>query len=243
MAITTYKKKVQNELKDRERRLILKHKYETRITSVKQGKQAFAARDFVTAIRRYTEYLETIAEVNKLSGIYDIKPDHFNKTKDITELMMLSHLYYELAKVYDATGKFQEDVVKCLDQFVIFSANQPFQVVNSEMARKHLNKFKFKNHTAFQTAYQQIFVKSRKCYVATMCYGDSHPTTERLRLFKTWLLTKPGGQTVVSSYYRCSHPLVQWLATHPRCARIFNRAMRPALQWFSSGPVRRILGQ
>jgi hypothetical protein len=243
MPSTTYKKKVQNELKDRERRLILKHKYETRITSVKQGKQAFAAGDFVTAIRRYTEYLETIAEVNKLAGIYDVKPEHFNKTKDLTELMMLSHLYYELAKVYDATGKFQEDVVKCLDQFVLFSANQPYQVVNSEMARKHLNKFKFKNHVLFQTAYQQIFVKSRKCYVATQCYGETHPTTEHLRLFKNWLLKRPGGQTVVSCYYRWSHPTVEWLEAHPRCATVFNRLMRPALQWFSRGPVRRILGQ
>lgn len=238
-----YKKKVQDELKDRERRLILKHKFETRITSVKQGKQAFATGDFVTAIRRYTEYLETIAEVNKLTGIYDVKPEHFHKTKDVTELMMLSHLYYELAKVYDATGKFQEDVGKCLDQFVAFSVNQPFQVVNSEMARKHLNKFKFKNHAVFQTAYQQIFVKSRKCYVATMCYGDTHPTTEHLRLFKGWLLTVPGGQTFVSSYYRISQPAVEWLGHHPRAAIVFNLVMRPILQWFSSGPVRRILGR
>jgi hypothetical protein len=243
MAGSTYKKKVQDELKDRERKLLLKHKFETRITSVKQGKQAFEARDFVTAIRRYTEYLETIAEINKLSGIYDVKPEHFHKTKDLTELMMLSHLYYELAKVYDATEKFEEDVVKCLDQFVIFSVNQPFQVVNSEMARKHLNKFKFKNHAVFQAAYLQIFVKSRKCYVATMCYGETHPTTEHLRLFKLWLMTVPGGQAFVSSYYRYSEPLVRWLATHPRCAAMFNRAMRPCLQWFSSGPVRRILGE
>lgn len=236
-----YKKKVKDELKDRERKLILKHKFETRITCVKQGKQAFAAGDFVTAIRRYTDYLETIAEVNQLSGIYDVKPDHFHKSKDVTELMMLSHLYYELAKVYDATGKFQEDVTKCLDQFVIFSANQPYQVVNSEMARKHLNKFKFKNHAAFQTAYQQIFVKSRKCYVATQCFGETHPTTENLRLFKSWLLTVPGGQTLVSSYYRCSQPLVCWLDKHPQAARCFNLFMRPCLQWFSSGPARRIL--
>jgi len=238
-----YKKKVQDELKDRERRLILKHKFETRITSVRQGKQAFASGDFVTAIRRYTEYLETIAEVNHLGGIYDIKPDHFHKTKDVTELLMLSHLYYELAKVYDATGKFQEDVTKCLDQFVLFSVNQPYQVVNSEMARKHLNKFKFRNHSVFQNAYQQIFVKSRKCYIATQCFGDSHPTTDHLRLFKNWLLGKRGGHLLVSLYYRSSHPLVEWLEIHPRFAFAFRLVLTPCLRWFSSGPVRRILGQ
>jgi hypothetical protein len=238
-----YKKKVQDELKDRERRLILKHRYETRITSVKQGKQAFAMGDFVTAIRRYTEYLETIAEVHGLSGIYDIKPDHFHKTKDVTEMMMLSHLYYELAKVYDATGKFHGDVEKCLDQFVTFSVNQPYQVVNSEMARKHMNKFKFKNHEFFMRAYQQIFVKSRKCYVATHCLGELHPETQRLRLFKAWLLKKPAGLLLVSSYYRTSSPLVQWLDRNPRHSRLFNSLTRPCLMWFSTKVVTRIMGQ
>jgi len=238
-----YKKKVQDELKDRERRLILKHRYETRISSVKQGKQAFASGDFVTAIRRYTEYLETIAEVHGLSGIYDVKPDHFNKSKDITEMMMLSHLYYELAKVYDATGKFQGDVEKCLDQFVTFSVNQPYQVVNSEMARKHMNKFKFKNHEFFMRAYQQIFVKSRKCYVATHCLGDAHPETQRLREFKGWLLKKPCGTRIVAYYYRSSSLLVTWLDSHPGISQLFNSVTRPCLMWFSSKVVTRIMGR
>ncbi len=228
--MSDYKRKVQDALKDREKRMILKHRYDTRITNVKQGKAAFAAGDFVTAIRRYTDYLEVLAEINQLTSIYDLKTEHFHKTKDITEIMMISHLYFELAKVYDATGKFQEDAQKCLEQFVAFSANQPFQVVNSEMARKHLSKFQFRNQEIFRQAYQQIFVKSRKCYVATHCFGDSHPVTQQLRSLKNHLLTYPGGPRMVHQYYRYSEPLVQWLGQHPRSARVFNLMMKPGLK-------------
>ena len=230
MGTGDYKRKVQDALKDREKRLILKHRYETRITSVRQGKEAFAAGDFVTAIRRYTEYLATLTELHQLPSYYDLRPEHFHKTKDVTEVMMISHLYYELAKVYDATGKFPEDVGKCLEQFVLFSANQPFQVVNSEMARKHLNKFRFRDQEAFQKAYQQIFVKSRKCYVATHCFGADHPVTDQLRVFKNRLLRLPGGAGLVHRYYQTSAPLVLWLARHPRSARGFNALVRPWLR-------------
>jgi len=183
-----------------------------------------------------------MADYHGCAGMYELKPANFNGGKDITELLMTSHIYFELAKVFDATGKFREECGKCLDQFVVFSANQPFQVVNSEMIRKHVRKFKFKNHDLFTKAYQGIFVQSRKCYVATLCFGEEHPTTERLRFFKAWLLARPGGRSAVATYYRVSSELVAWLPRHPWLQALFVLASRPVLRWFSRGPLRRILG-
>lgn len=240
--MATYKKQVKDARQERERALVLKHKVGSRITNARIGKDAFKTGDFVTAIRKYTEYLETMAELHKANGIYALHPQHFNKNQDLTEMMMISHLYFELAKLYDATGKFKEECEKCLNQFVLFSANQPYQVVNSEMARKHLRKFQFKNHHLFTTAYQQIFVQSRKCYVATYCFGDQDPVTERLRLFKSWLLTRPSGHHWVSLYYRTSTRLVSWLDRHPVSARLFVKMSAPLLRWFSRTPLSRILG-
>lgn len=240
---SNYKKKVRDSLKEREHIAILKHKYDTRITNVKIGKHAFAKGDFLTAIRKYTEYLEVVAEVNKIPGIYELHPGHFDKNKDITEMLMISNLYFELAKVYDATGKFQDDLSKCLDQFVLFSANQPFQVVNSEMCRKHLRKFKFKNHDLFFKAYQQIFVKSRKCYVATHCFGETHPTTENLRRFRMVLLGHSAGQSFVRAYYLHSPRFVLWLDKHPRLARLINPLLRSGLSLFSRFVSRHILSE
>lgn len=226
---------------ERERALILKAKISTRISNVKVGKEGFDSGDFITSIRKYTEYLETMAEARRLSGMYDLRPEHFDKNKDLTEMLMISHLYFELAKIYDATGKFVDECGKCLDQFVIFSANQPYQVVNSEMIRKHIRKFHFKNHDKFTSAYQQIFVQSRKCYVATFCFGDQHEVTQRLRSFKQWLLHRKAGPFLVGIYYSTSSRLVDWLPQYPGLAGFFIKTTSPLLAWFSRAPLARIL--
>ena len=228
-----YKKKVRDSLKEREHIAILKHKYDTRITNVKIGKQAFAKGDFLTAIRKYTEYLEVVAEVKKIPSIYELHPNHFDKSKDITEMLMISNLYFELAKVYDAAGKFQEDLSKCLEQFVLFSANQPFQVVNSEMCRKHLRKFKFKNHDLFFKSYQQIFVKSRKCYVATHCFGENHAHTNNLRAFRSFLMGHSVGQTFVRFYYSRSPSFVCLMQNYPFFNALLNPIIKSGLSLFS----------
>lgn len=228
-----YKKKVRDSLKEREHIALLKHRYDTRITNVKIGKHAFAKGDFLTAIKKYTEYLEILTEVKKLPGIYELHPNHFDKSKDITEMLMISNLYFELAKVYDATGKFQEDLAKCLEQFVLFSANQPFQVVNSEMCRKHLRKFRFKNHDLFFKSYQQIFVKSRKCYVATHCFGEDHFHTNNLRAFRGFLMEHSIGRSFVRSYYSHSPSFVQLMQNHPRLNAMLNPILKSVLSLFS----------
>jgi hypothetical protein len=240
---SNYKKKVRDALKEREHIAILKHKYNTRITNVKFGKRAFSEGDFLTAIKRYTEYLEVVSEIKKVPSIYELHPGNFDHAKDITEMLMISNLYFELAKVYDATGKFQLELSKCLDQFVLFSINQPFQVVNSEMCRKHLRKFKFKNNDPFFKAYQQIFVKSRKCYVATHCFGEDHPHTETLRKFRGVLIQNYCGHAFIRSYYLYSPGFVRWLDSHPLCARILNLPLRLGLSWFSRLVHRHILSR
>jgi len=154
---------------------------------------------------------------------------------------MISNLYFELAKVYDATGKFQDDLAKCLDQFVLFSANQPFQVVNSEMCRKHLRKFKFKNHDLFFKSYQQIFVKSRKCYIATHCFGEDHPHTENLRNFRAMIINKSLGRVFVRTYYLHSPKFVSLLDKNPTLAKIITPPLRYGLSLFSRLLRRHIL--
>lgn len=218
---------------DREKILLLKHKFENRITVVRFGKKSLDAGDYPGALKKFYEYMQLIADVKKVKDIYSITPEHFNSTKDLTEMLMISHVYFEMARVYDAVPKFADEAKKCLDQFVLFSANQPYQVVNSEMIRKYLKKSIFKNPEAFRSAYQQIYVQSKKCYVVTFCYGDQHPITQEFRKLKDKLLDSPSGQELIRIYYKFSSELV------PRYeknffVKIFSRiCLRPALLLFS----------
>jgi hypothetical protein len=218
---------------ERERMVILKHKFENRITITKFGKEALDKGDYSTALQRFVEYMNVIADIKKVKDFYAVKPGHFDPRRDITEMLLISHLFFEMARLYDAVPKLHEDSKKCLDQFVAFSTNQPYQVVNSEMIRKHLKKSKFKHADVFRAAYEQIYVQSKKCYVVTFCYGNDHAITQDYRLFKEWLLDYSFGRELVRHYYAHSSVLVtRW--ENNAFMRIFARILlSPILVLFS----------
>lgn len=226
---------------ERERMLILKHKFENRITIAKFGKESLDMGDYSNALAKFVEYLQIMADVKKQKDFYALKPGHFDPKKDITEMLMISHVFFEMARIYDAVPRFQEDCLKCLEQFVSFSANQPYQVVNSEMIRKYLKKSIFKNPEAFRNSYQQIYVQSKKCYVVTFCYGNSHPVTQDFRAFKDWLLESRTGCEMVRIYYKYSSVIVpKWEGS--RAMHLFAAFfLRPTLVLFSKTLLRLII--
>lgn len=218
---------------ERERIIKLRHKYENRITIARYGKESLDAGDYGNALKKFMDYLHIMAEIKEVKDAYELRTNHFDSKKEITEMLMISHIFFEMARLYDAVPKFQSDVVKCLEQFVHFTANQPYQVVNSEMVRKYLKKSNFKNPDTFRNAYQQIYVQSKKCYIVTFCYGNDHWITRECREFKDWLLQYSWGQQVVRHYYRISSEAV------PVCEQNFflrhatRLVIRPMLMVFS----------
>lgn len=218
---------------ERERNLILKHKYENRITTVRFGKESLDISDWGNALAKWTEYMKTVAEAKKVKDIYSLRITHFDTKRELTEMLMISHLYFEMARMYDAHEKFHDESKKCLDQFVHFSANQPYQVVNSELIRKWLKKSAFKNPEAFRNAYQEIFVQSKKCYVVTFCFGETNDVTAEFREFKDWLLDRNWGQKVVEVYYRHSSQFVARYEKSPVAQQLSRLFIKPALLLFS----------
>lgn len=226
---------------EREKILRLQHRYANRISIVRFGKECMSAGDYGGAIRKYVDYLTVMAEVCKVQDIYSLKVSHFDKQRDLTEMLMLSNIYFELARLYDAIPKFHDDSKKCLEQFVHFSANQPYQVVNSEKIRKSLKKISFKNPDNFQHAYMQIYVQSKKCYIVTFCYGTEHTITQEYRQLKDFLLDRPWGMKLVEVYYKYSSEIVPRYENN-RWAKYFSEVfIKPALLMFSKTLLRFII--
>jgi hypothetical protein len=226
---------------DREKQLKLRHKYDNRITVAKFGKESLDAGDYGNALKKFLEYFNIMVESKGVTDLYDLRLTHFDPKRDITELLMISHIYFEMSRIYDASPRFQMDCERCLTQFVHFSANQPYQVVNSELVRKSIKKTKFQNQALFAAAYQQILVESKKCYVVTFCFGEAHPLTAEFRIFKDQLLESPFGRTLVETYYRVSSVAVErWQDSRPMrwTAAYF---IKPALVLFSKTILRLIL--
>jgi len=226
---------------EREKKLILKHKFESRITVARFGNESREIKDFAGALRKFTDYLQVMAEVKGVQDIYGIRPQHFDSKKDVTEMLMISHIYFEMAKMYDAVPKFHDESKRCLDQFVLFSVNQPFQVINSELMRKHLKKTLFKNPEVFRNAYVQIFVQSKKCYVVTFCLGHHHPVTQEFRAMKDVLLEYRLGQELVRIYYKYSSVAVARWEGRTIPGFIGKWIVRPALVVFSKAVLRNII--
>jgi hypothetical protein len=226
---------------EREKMLVLKHKFENRITIAKYGKEALDRGDYAGALTKFNEYMQIMADVKNVKDLNALKPSHFNPKKDLTEMLMMSHVFFEMGRIYDAAPKFHDNSKRCLDQFVLFTANQPYQVVNSELIRKHLKKSIFKKPEVFRDAYQQIYVQSKKCYVVTFCYGTDHELTQEYRLFKDWLLESAAGQEFVRLYYKHSSVMVSKYQ-HNSTLHMFSQIiLKPLLLLFSKTILRLIL--
>lgn len=224
------------EQKDKQkRRLALQAKYNQRITIAKNARELFLNKDYVNATKKYTEYLGILAELNDVDDIYLLKPSMFDPNKDVTELLLISHVYWEMARINEMTPKLQATYKKCLTQFVKFTINQPYQVFNSEMLRKYIKKNKNRSLQIgmLNEAYSQIFVQSRKCYIATHCFDETSPELHNLRLMKQDILRLSFGERFVEQYYKYSSPLVTKLEKRPLTSRLLKLIALPILKTIS----------
>ena len=218
---------------ENERSIVLNHRFEHRITVARFGKESMDAGNYANALLKYNEYFRIMADVKQVKDAYSLTPKNFDPKIDLSEMLMMSHLYFEMARIYDASPRFTEEAKKCVDQFVLFSIDQPYQVINSELARKSLRKRSFKNPKFFRDAYEQIFVKSKRCYIVTFCYGDTHPITNQYRQLKDLLLEYKAGQELVRIYYSYSSRAVEtWKGNF--FMKVFAKIIiRPILLLFS----------
>lgn len=201
----------------------LNKRYQARFTYTRLAREAFKQGDFVTAIKNYNDYLKTMGDIHDQDPLA-LSPEIFDPQKDVSEMLLVSHIYWELAKIYDMTPKLQGEFAKALNQFIVFTINQPFQVVNAEILRKHLKQPGITNYAEFRAAYDKIFVESDKCFISTLCFGNDHQVTNDLRLIKHFLEKNKYGILLISLYYRNSSRLVR-LAEHNQKIHSFIRTI------------------
>lgn len=191
----------------------LEKKFKERFSTLAQAKEAQAQKDYKTVVKKYFEYINTLATVFKTTT-YELRPKHFSDPMLQNEMVVVSQIYYELAKILDQIPQKKSDVQKCLDQFVNFSVNQKYQVLNSERLRKELKVGKFKNKDIFNAALKKIYSGSSKCFIATYALGEQHWATHQLRLFKNNILMRlPWGKPLVGFYYYQSEKIVDFCET------------------------------
>jgi hypothetical protein len=227
------KKKLDSkELKDEKKREQVIELYRTRLTHLKHA-QAFVKEDrMAQAVDSYNKYLGILALYFDTTEDR-LSPTLFDSQKDMTELLLISHAYWDLSKAYDRSPNLQRECFRCLEQFTKFSIGFNYQHVNAQIIRKFNNKKQAHNLKAFEAAYQKIQINSKRCYVATMCFGPEHEKTETLRHFKLKISPYKLGLDFIDLYYNFSPKLVNYLDTKPVIKIIFSTLIaKPLLSTF-----------
>jgi len=92
--------------------------YQERFKLLKKGQEFYAANDIQSAVQYYSQYLNALAGYH---GIDESKlsPKHIKKSdEDISELFLISHVYWDLAKAYDRSPKLLRESSRCLNPVI-----------------------------------------------------------------------------------------------------------------------------
>ena len=202
-------KKESKDLRDDRKKEQIKELYRTRLTHLKRAQALVKDDKMAQAVDSYTKYLGILALYFDLPE-EKLSPTLFDAEKDLTELLLISHAYWDLAKAFDRSPNLQRDCLRCLDQFVRFSIGFKYQHVNAQIVRKFNNKKLAHNPKAFEMAYRRIQISGKKCYIATMCFGENHPKTNELRVFKRHISKYNLGLDFIDFYYYHSPRVVEF---------------------------------
>lgn len=228
----------QEEQEERRRDLELTAKYNQRITIAKVARNAFTARNYTLAIKHYTEYLTILAHSKGIEDIFTLSPSDFDEKTPVSELLLISHVYWDLGRMYSSSPNYIDYQKKSLAQFVKFTVNQPYQVLNSEMVRKFIKKRKRAKDSpeyleTLTNMHAQIFTESNSCFVASYAFGYEHATTNQLRVFKKELLKWPFGSSTVRLYYKYSPRLIDYIIQHKNLDQLTRLTIVPILRTFA----------
>lgn len=198
---------------DRTRRAIEKI-YSNRFTNLKTAMNYSLAGKYPNAIEEYKNYLNILAAYFNCSES-EISPSKFKKEKEITELFLISQLYWDLSRIYDKDPRFINLVKASLEKFLEFTKGFKFQYANSQVVIKYLKSGKCRNQQEFRNAYETLNKNSGPCFISTYCYGENHPITNDLRRFKHHILNYGWGRLVINFYYNYSPKLLKFCRKYP----------------------------
>ena len=195
----------EREIAEFERKRKLKNR---RIELARAGYHAYHNRKFAEATRSFQAYIRILEDINDVKP-GGLKPSHFDPKKDLSELLMISGIYWDLVKLYDRTrskAKYN-DFKKYIEQFVIFSKDTPHQALCAEALRKYISGDKAIHKEDFKIAYR--ILSTYKCFIASALVDVvSEPTIPRLRDYRDQVLSRSFfGRQFIRGYY-CFGPVL-----------------------------------
>jgi len=206
--------------------------YKTRLSPLKKAMDISKKGKFKEALELYIEYLNILAQFHEIPE-KSLSPRHFDHKKETTELLLISQVYWDMAKIYDKNPRLYKESERCLNQFSKFTVGFKYHFVNSEMLRRYIKQKHCNNAEVFKKVYGEIREKSGACYISSYCFGEFHSVTIDLRRFKALCQNSQEGRAFIGFYYKISPPFVSFCQSHPFLGMTFKLFLRPWIWFFS----------
>jgi hypothetical protein len=151
-----------------------------------------------------------------------LSPSLFDYTKEMGDLLMLSGLYWDLAKIFDHTESADKKklFLHYLEKFILFSKGTTWEPMCLEQLRRYLLTSRPKHREEFKNAYRMMGGKNG-CFVATALSDElDFETIPILRRFRDEILkNSPFGRAFVWVYYRVGPAFADLTYFFPRGVR------------------------
>jgi hypothetical protein len=185
-----------------------------RLGLASKGASAYATKNLGEAAQSFMAYIKILED---MKGVPQggLSPANFDRKTDLSEMMLVSGVYWELTKLYDRTAspEKQAEFRKHLGKYIQFSKGMPYQTMCSEHMRKYIQASQALHRKEFKDAYKLIAIS--KCFVATeLIEYIGAETLPDLRSFRDQVLKESGaGRKFVARYYR-SGPMIAERVSH-----------------------------
>ena len=209
-----------------------------RIAIARKGMGYYEDSKFNEALRAFREYL-AILEHHHSVPPGGLRPSVFDQKKEAGELLLISGIYWDLAKIFDRIKGKQVDLRISLNKFYEFSVGRPHVILASEAMRRYIASDKCIHKEDFNNTHRLLRNTLVKCFIASAVFGPLSPEVTALQLFRDeTLLPSTPGRVFVALYYRVSPPIARALL-RVALARVLARTLlTPIARYFMRVPIR-----
>lgn len=205
--------------------------FKRRLELARQGLAFYRAKKIGEAARAFLTYIKILENWKKVSE-NGLTPSCFDLKTDAPELLLLSGVYWDLAKLFDRSEAPEnlKDFHHYLNQFVVFSKGMNFESLSAETMRKYIRSENPVHKQAFKNAYKKLTGSS--CFVATSLVDLIElDTLDSLREFRDHGLAQTFFGRIAARIYYIVGPGLALILDH--CPESIRRRVARSLGQFA----------
>ncbi len=190
-----------------------------RLEIASSGVTDYERKEFADAIQSFRSYIAILEEWKKCPP-GGLMPSHFDRKLDLPEMLLISGVFWDLAKLFDRSKRHERDFRMYLDKYVLFTKGMPYESLCIETLRKFINLGKPIHRDEFKKAFVKLGGKN--CFIANALSPElPESSIDSLRAFRDQRLTgNPIGLELAYLYYSHGKRAVPHLLSAPQWVRI-----------------------